>query len=107
MGKYYVDRVDGKDNSDELYVVIRVDLDAKDVFRNRQAVKKFCKILKNSNKTSSRNASRDIKKFIKNIESNEKKCPSCKGRGDFEISAGSHSYFSDCDNCKGKGVIKK
>ena len=30
-------------------------------------------------------------------------CSSCNGRGEFEQSAGSHSYFEDCDNCGGSG----
>jgi len=30
-------------------------------------------------------------------------CSSCKGRGEFEISAGSHSIFEDCNKCAGTG----
>lgn len=30
-------------------------------------------------------------------------CGDCKGRGEFEQSAGSHSFFKDCDKCGGTG----
>jgi DnaJ-class molecular chaperone len=102
MSKYCVSRVDGKDNTDEKYVVIRVDLGAKLVHKNRKIVNKFIKMLKNNDS----GAAREIKAFMKDIEKFELRCPSCNGTGDFEISAGlSHSSFSKCDQCKGKGLI--
>jgi len=30
-------------------------------------------------------------------------CSSCKGKGEFEQSAGSHSWFDKCDKCGGTG----
>ncbi len=36
-----------------------------------------------------------------------KTCESCKGDGEFEISAGTHSFFQECKTCNGTGRIKK
>jgi DnaJ-class molecular chaperone len=105
MGKYKVERLDGRDNSDEVYIVVRVDLGAKDVHRNRKGIKKLCKILRGSDKWSSIESAKEIRKLIKKLEKQEKTCPTCKGEGEFEVSAGSHSYFEDCSKCNGKGVI--
>lgn len=35
------------------------------------------------------------------------RCSSCKGEGEVEISAGSHSFFRECKCCKGTGLPKK
>lgn len=34
-------------------------------------------------------------------------CSSCKGKGEFEQSAGSHSYFEKCNKCDGTGKAKE
>ncbi len=103
MNKYYVDRVDGRDNSNEKYIVIRVDLGAKLVHKNRKIIDKFIKMLLcNNGKAAS-----EIKLFMDELKNNEIKCPSCKGEGEFEQSAGSHSFFVDCDKCNGKGLVRK
>ena len=103
MSKYFVDRIDGRDNKDEKYVVIRVDLGAKLVHKNRKIVKKFIKMLSANDGV----AAREIKLFMDDLISKEKKCHICKGDGDFEQSAGSHSFFVKCDYCNGKGVINE
>ena len=37
----------------------------------------------------------------KNIK--HKVCKSCHGDGEFEISAGTHSFFQECESCNGTG----
>jgi len=32
-------------------------------------------------------------------------CPDCKGHGEFEVSAGSHSIFQKCETCNGIGTV--
>ena len=103
MSKYFVDRIDGRDNKDEKYVVIRVDLGAKLAHKNRKIVNKFVKMLQ----ANDGEAAREIKLFMKELKNSETQCPVCKGQGEFEQSAGSHSFFSDCNKCNGKGLITK
>jgi len=66
--KYNVKRTDGRDNSNEKYVVIRVDSNAKDVYINRRAVKELCKILETSTEESSIIASKEIKELLLKLE---------------------------------------
>jgi len=44
--------------------------------------------------------------FLNSLKTEEEKCPDCKGIGEFEQSAGSHSCFVDCKKCRGSGIIK-
>lgn len=65
MAKYIVTRTDGKDNSSEQYLVIRVDGGAKNKDLNRQIARDFI----NAHKDIDPEAFAEMDRFLKSIES--------------------------------------
>jgi hypothetical protein len=64
MSKYNITRNDRKDNSEEKYIVIRIDKGAKDVAFNRLIAEHYAMSLGFIN----RKASKEILEFIKQVE---------------------------------------
>lgn len=48
---------------------------------------------------------KDCKDKEKLIE-DESLCSCCHGDGEYEVSAGTHSFFRDCESCGGTGKVK-
>ncbi len=103
MDKYKVNRIDGRDNTNEKYIVIRVDTDAKHVNLNRKYIKEFAKGIKYKDRV----ASKMILTLLKSLEEEETTCDHCKGTCEFKVDAVCYTFNRDCDICKGTGIVKK
>lgn len=103
MDKYIVDRIDGKDNTKEKYIIIRVDTDAKLVSLNRKYIKAYAKGIKYKDKITSK----EILSFLESLEKEEEPCSHCKGAGEFEVNAVCSTFSKDCQICNGSGIVKK
>ena len=103
MDKYTVNRVDGKDNTNEKYIVIRVDTDAKLVSQNREHIKKYATSIKYKDNIESK----EILSFIASLEKEEEPCSHCQGKGEIEVDAVCSIFSKDCHVCNGSGIVKK
>ncbi|MFT7003369.1 MAG: recombinational DNA repair protein RecR [Sulfurimonas sp.] len=103
MDKYKVNRVDGKDNTNEKYIVIRVDTATKLASINRKHIKEYAQSIKYKDNIQSKK----ILSFIESLEKEEEPCSHCNGVGKFEVDAVCSTFSKDCDFCNGSGIIKK